>query len=88
MWATLLGIVVKSLSDSLLSTVADFIKSELQSRQLIAQGQAQQHATDLEATVKDATDAATIKDRVNAMPDSAVADDLDRLRHDAASGNL
>lgn len=84
MWEELFG----SFIDATVKYGFQLFTNLMDKRNLVAQGQAQQHISDLEATVKDATDATVIKDRANAMPDSAVADDIDRLRNNAASGNL
>lgn len=77
MWVSILS----AFTDSLLRQVFCLISQELEKRNLIAQGRAAQYAADLQASVTQAKDAAQIREQVQASPDSAVADDLDRLRN-------
>lgn len=77
MWASILS----AFTDSLLRQVFSLISQEMEKRQLISQGKAEQYQADLQASVTQAKDAAQIREQVQASPDSAVADDLDRLRN-------
>ena len=79
--------IISALTDSLLKGVFNLISQELEKRNLIAQGKAQQYAADLQASVQQAKDAAQIREQVAASPDSAVDADLERLRRNAASGH-
>ena len=80
--------IISALTDSLLKGVFNLISQELEKRNLIAQGKAQQYAADLQASVQQAKDAAVIREKVAASSDSAVADDLDKLRRgEGPAGN-
>lgn len=81
----MLTALLGTLIDSIVKGLFGYLSGVMEKRGLIQQGISQQHTIDLEATVKEATDAATIKDQVQAEPDSAVADDLQRLRDPASS---
>lgn len=83
MIATLLG----ALFDSIVKGAFAFFSAQMEKRGLIQQGREQQHTADLEATVKDSTDAAKIKDHVEALPDSSVDVALEQLRESTASGD-
>lgn len=83
----MLAILLKALSDSLLSALFDFIKSEMRDRGLIDQGRAAQHTDDLEATVKEARDAAQTEEAVAGLDDAALDAGLERVRDSAATGH-
>lgn len=88
MIATILGLIVKYLTDDVVTAIFNLITGEMHDRGLIAQGQAQQHTSDLQATVKESTDAAEIRGQVQGEPDSALDADLERLQHPAGpTGN-
>lgn len=82
----MLSMIISALSDSLLKAAFGWITSELEKRNLIAQGKAQQYTADLQATAKEATDATQIRSQVQSEPDSALDADLERLRQPPASG--
>lgn len=82
----MIAIIIKALSDSLLQALFGFIQSEMRDRGLIQQGREQQHAADLESTVKEARDAAKIHQDIEAKPIGDVDADLQRLRDAAAHG--
>lgn len=72
MWATILGVAVKSFTDSLLSTVAGLIKSELDRRALMAQGAANQAAAEsAQAAKASAAEAQAIANGPNTIQDAA-----------------
>lgn len=72
--------------DGILKFAFGWLSSLLEKRQLIAQGKAQQYTSDLQATVKGATDATQVKNQVNSEPISAVDTDLEQLRQRPTSG--
>lgn len=89
MLLTLLTAAIKALSDSFIQAIFGLIQQEMHDRGLIQQGREQQHSDDLTATVQEAKDAAQIREQVQAMPDSALNDDLNRLRNASSpSGGL
>lgn len=84
MLALILKFVLPGLEDAALKAIFTFIANLMEQRNLIAQGKAAQYTADLQATVKDATDASQIRETVQAEPISAVDADLQRLRDNAA----
>lgn len=76
MFATLL----KALSDSLISSLFEFLKAEMHDRGLIQAGREAQHTDDLQATVNEATDAARIREGVQATANADLDGYLERLR--------
>jgi hypothetical protein len=81
----MLATIISALTDSLLKQLFSFISQELEKRNLIAQGKAAQYTADLQASVQQAKDAAVIRESVATKSDSAVADDLDKLRQSSSS---
>lgn len=81
---SILAMIVKALSDSLLQAAANLIQGEMQKRQLVAQGEAQQHTADLEQSVKEATSAAATDEKVVALDDARLNSGLQRVRDTAA----
>ena len=83
----MLATIISALSDSLLKAIFGWISAELEKRNLIAQGKSQQYTADLQAAVKEASDAAQIRAQVAADPQSAIDADLRRLRDSASRGS-
>lgn len=77
---TIIGMIIKALSDSLLSALFNFIQSEMHDRGLIAQGQAQQKAADDAASTAEAKDAAQISEDVARDSDADLDAGLERVR--------
>lgn len=87
MLAWLLSTIVPALADSALKALFSFVSSELEKRNLIAQGKAQQYTADLQATVREATDATQIRDQVQSEPVSALDVDLEQLRRSSPASH-
>lgn len=83
----MIAMLLKALSDSLLSALFNFIQAELQKRALVAQGRADQHIADLSATVQEAKHAAKIQEDVARLDDAGLDAGLERVRDNAAPGH-
>lgn len=78
--------VLTAIVDKLISAGIAWLQALQQRRADRIQGMKEQHAADVEATVKEATDNAIIQDQVKAAPISSIDADLERVRRDAAAG--
>jgi hypothetical protein len=76
----LLGIIVKALSDSLLTSLFNFIQAEMHDRQLIAQGRQDQHVDDLEQGMAQAKQAAASDEKVVSLSDRQLDATLNLVR--------
>lgn len=81
------GTIISSVIDGILSAAVKWLRAMQQRREDVQKGRQEQHTADVEATVKEATDNAKIREQVEAGTVDAAADDLDRLRRNAASGS-
>lgn len=81
-----LALIVKALSDSLLSAALKLLQDEMAKRQLVSQGRLEQHTADLENSLKDAKDAAKTDEGVRALDDAGLDAGLERMRQSAAGG--
>lgn len=80
----LLGIIVKALSDSILTALFNFIQAEMHDRRLIAQGRQDQHVDDLQASVNQARQAAVTDEKVVSLSDRQLDDTLRIVRRSAS----
>ncbi len=74
--------------DGIISAGIKWLQSLQQRREDKDAGRKEQHTADVEATNKEAQNVAVIREQVQTMDDSALDADLERVRHDAASGHL
>lgn len=76
--------VLGSVADSFLTQVFGLLKDEMNRRNLLEQGREQQHAADLEKTVTQAKEAASIDESVRALDDAGLDAGLERMRNASA----
>ena len=79
--------IIAGIVDGVFTSLFGWISRIVERRGLIAQGKSAQYQADLAATVKAGTDAAQVRNEVQASSDSALDADLQRLRDNATSGN-
>lgn len=91
MIATLLSLfmkyVVPGLADDALQALSSFVTAEIAKRDAVAQGQAQQHTADLEASLKDAKNAAEIQESVDRDSAAQLDAGLERVRNNATASS-
>jgi len=79
------GSILSAIVDGLLSAAIRWLQGIQQRREDRQAGKMEQHTADVEATVKEATDNAKVRENVQAESDAQLNDDLNRLRNANAS---
>lgn len=82
-----MGTIISAIVDGILKSAFGWLSSIMEKRQLLQQGREQQHSDDLSASVKEAKDAAQIRETVQTSDISAIDTDLERLRHSPTAGH-
>lgn len=68
--------VLGNLTDDIVNELGTLLQTEITRRQTLAEGAAQQHTADLQASTTEARNAATIDDNVRAKSDAALDAEL------------
>ncbi len=76
-----MGPIFTAILNSALQMAYKALSDYMEKRGLIQQGREAQRRDDLESTVKEARDAAAIREAVQASPDSVLDAELNSLRH-------
>lgn len=84
----MIGEIVSGIVDGIFQAAFGWISRYLERRGLIEQGKSEQYQADLAATVKAGTNAAQVRNQVQASDDSQLDRDLEQLQHDKPSGGL
>jgi len=80
--------IISGIVDGIFQAAFGWISRYLEKRGLIAKGKSEQYQADLAATVKAGTNAAQVRNQVDASSDAAVDADLNRLRQHKPSSDL